>query len=86
MILDDFALKPLTQSERHDLLEVIENRHGARSTLMTSQLPTSRWQRNAHDVNEPAVADALLDRLLQNAHKIDLKVESMRKNRPALTQ
>jgi len=86
LILDDFALKPLTQSERHDLLEVIEDRHGACSTLMTSQLPTSRWQRNAHDVNEPTVADALLDRLLQNAHKIDLKGESMRKNRPALTR
>jgi len=83
LILDDFALKPLTQSERHDLLEVIEDRHGARSTLMTSQLPTSRWHEY---VNEPTVADALLDRLLQNAHKIDLKGESMRKNRPALTR
>src|SRR5260370_37098983 len=59
LILDDFALKPLTQSERHDLLEVIEDRHGARSTLMTSQLPTSRWHEY---VNEPTVADALLDR------------------------
>ena len=80
LILDDFALKPLTQGERHDLLEVVEDRHGARSTLMTSQLPTARWHEY---VNEPTVADALLDRLLQNAYKIELKGESMRKTGPA---
>ncbi len=75
LILDDFGLKPLQQSERHDLLEVIEDRHGSRSTLITSQLPVSSW----HDyLNEPTLADALLDRLLSGAHRIDLKGESMR--------
>lgn len=75
LILDDFGIKPLQQSERHDLLEVIEDRHGSRSTLITSQLPVSSW----HDyLNEPTLADALLDRLLSGAHRIDLKGESMR--------
>lgn len=82
LILDDFGLKPLTQSERHDLLEVIEDRHGSRSTLITSQLPISHWHEY---LNEPTVADALLDRLLHNAYKIELKGESMRKSKAALT-
>lgn len=82
LILDDFGLKPLTQSERHDLLEVIEDRHGTRSTLITSQLPISHWHEY---LNEPTVADALLDRLLHNAYKIELKGESLRKTKAALT-
>lgn len=81
LILDDFGLKPLNQSERHDLLEVIEDRHGSRSTLITSQLPTSHWHEY---VNDPTVADALLDRLLQNAYRLELKGESMRKKRVQL--
>ena len=75
LILDDFGLKPLQQSERHDLLEVIEDRHGSRSTLITSQLPVSSWHEY---LGEPTLADALLDRLLAGAHRIDLKGESMR--------
>jgi len=76
LILDDLALKPLTTPERHDLLEIVEDRHGARSVLITSQLPVEHW----HDyLAEPTVADALLDRLLSNAHRIQLKGESMRK-------
>ena len=72
LILDDFGLKPLAQNERHDLLEVIEDRHGIHSTIITSQLPISSW----HDyLNEPTVADALLDRLLANAHRLELKGE-----------
>lgn len=82
LILDDFGLKPLTSSERHDLLEVVEDRHGTRSTIITSQLPISHWHEY---LNEPAVADALLDRLLHNAYKIELKGESMRKSRTNLT-
>jgi DNA replication protein DnaC len=82
LVLDDFGLKPLTQTERHDLLEVIEDRHGSRSTMITSQLPISRWHEY---LNEPTVADALLDRLLSNSYRIELKGESMRKNKPALT-
>jgi len=82
LILDDFALKPLAQSERHDLLEIIEDRHAGRSTLVTSQLPIARWHEY---LAEPTVADALLDRLLHNAFKIELKGESMRKTKPPLT-
>jgi DNA replication protein DnaC len=77
LILDDFGLKPLTQPEKHDLLEIIEDRHGLRSTIVTSQLPVKAW----HDyLGEPTVADALLDRLLNNAHRLELRGESMRKN------
>ena len=82
LILDDFGLKPLTQSERHDLLEVIEDRHGVRSTLITSQLPIANWHEYLAD---PTVADALLDRLLHNAYRVELKGESMRKSKAALT-
>jgi DNA replication protein DnaC len=74
--VDDFGLKPLTQAERHDLLEVIEDRHAMRSTLITSQLPIAHWHEY---LGEPTVADALLDRLLHNAYKLELKGESMRK-------
>lgn len=76
LILDDFGLKPLQQSERHDLLEIIEDRHALRSTLITSQLPVSSF----YDyLNEPTIADALLDRLLAGAHRIELKGESLRR-------
>jgi DNA replication protein DnaC len=82
LILDDFGLKPLPQNERHDLLEIIEDRHGSHSTIITSQLPISSW----HDyLNDPTVADALLDRLLANAHRLELKGESLRKTRQRLT-
>jgi DNA replication protein DnaC len=76
LILDDFGLKPITQTERHDLLEVIEDRHALRSTLITTQLPIAHWHEY---LGEPTVADALLDRLLHNAYKIELRGESMRK-------
>ena len=73
----------LTDSERQDLLEVIEDRHGSASTIITSQLPVEHW----HEViGDPTIADALLDRLVHNAHKINLKGESMRKRKAALTQ
>ncbi len=68
-------LKPLAQPERHDLLEMIEDRHGTRSTLITSQLPVSSWHEY---LNDPTVADALLDRLLSQSHRLELKGESMR--------
>lgn len=83
LILDDFGLKPLNQNERHDLLEVIEDRHGLRSTLLTSQLPVSAWHEY---LNDPTVADALLDRLLNGAHRIALKGESLRKKKAPLTK
>ena len=83
LILDDFGLKPLQQQERHDLLEIIEDRHGLHSTLLTSQLPVSAWHEY---LNDPTVADALLDRLLQGAHRLELKGESMRKKNGHLTK
>lgn len=82
LILDDFGIKPLSQQERHDLLELIEDRHGLRSTLITSQLPISAWH---NYLNDPTIADALLDRLLNGAHRIELKGESMRKRAASLT-
>lgn len=83
LMLDDFGLKPLTQSERHDLLEVIEDRHGLRSTLITSQLPISAWHEY---LNDPTVADALLDRVLNGACRLELKGESLRKKSGHLTK
>lgn len=64
LILDDWALAPLEENARHDLLEVIDDRTGSRSTVLTSQLPVDRW----HGwINDPTVADALLDRLMHSA-------------------
>jgi DNA replication protein DnaC len=77
LILDDFGLKPLMQAEKHDLLEIIEDRHALRSTIVTSQLPVKLWHEY---LGEPTVADALLDRLLNNAHRLELSGESLRKN------
>jgi DNA replication protein DnaC len=75
-VLDDLGLAPLTDTERRDLLEVIEDRHGNTSTLITSQLPIENW----HDhIGDPTIADAILDRLIHNAHRIQLKGGSMRK-------
>lgn len=80
LILDDFGMAALNAIGRNDLLEVIECRSGNRSTLITSQLPVDRW----HDYlagGNPTVADAILDRLVSGAHRIELKGESMRKLR-----
>ncbi len=76
LVLDDLGLAPLNDSERRDLLEVIEERHGNASTLITSQLPVENW----HDhIGDPTIAEAILDRLIHNAHRIQLKGGSMRK-------
>jgi DNA replication protein DnaC len=76
LVLDDLGLAPLTDPERRDLLEVIEDRHGNTSTLITSQLPIENW----HDhIGDPTIADAILDRLIHNAHRIQLKGGSMRR-------
>ncbi len=80
LILDDFGMATLNAVGRNDLLEVIEQRSGSRSTLITSQLPVDRW----HDYlsgGNPTVADAILDRLVSGAHRLELKGESMRKLR-----
>jgi len=76
LILDDWGLTPLTDPQRRDLLELLEDRHGLKSTIVTSQLPLDHW----HDyLGDPTLADAILDRLVHNAYKINLKGESMRK-------
>jgi len=75
IILDDFGLEPLNATDRKDLFEIIEDRHKQKSTLITSQLAVKHW----HDhIGEPTVADAILDRVLHNAHKLELKGNSMR--------
>jgi len=82
LIMDDWGLETLTQSQRNDLLEIMEDRHGTHSTLITSQLPVTKW--HAH-IGDPTLADAILDRLLHNAHKLKLKGDSMRKLMSSLT-
>lgn len=83
LVLDDFGLSALTDPERRDLLEVIEDRHGTASTIIASQLPVDHWHEM---IGDPTIADALLDRLVHNAHRIQLKGESMRKQKASLTQ
>ena len=83
LILDDWGLSPLQAAERHDLLEVLEDRYDRASTLVTSQFPISTWHET---IGEPTLADALLDRLIHQAHKITLKGETKRKLRSPLTQ
>ena len=83
LILDNWGLSPLQAAERHDLLEVLEDRYDRASTLVTSQFPISTWHET---IGEPTLADAILDRLIHQAHKITLKGESMRKLRSLLTQ
>ena len=78
LILDDWGLAPLDAGARHDLLEILEERYGRRSTMITSQLPVDRW----HDIiGDPTYADAILDRLIHNAHRIELTGESLRRGR-----
>jgi DNA replication protein DnaC len=78
LILDDWGLEPLDAGARHDLLEILEERYGRRSTMITSQLPVDRW----HDIiGDPTYADAILDRLIHNAHRIELSGESLRRGR-----
>ena len=82
MILDDWGLSKLIAEQRRDLLEILEDRHDTRSTIVTSQLPLDQWH---HIIGDPTLADAILDRLVHNAYKINLKGESMRKNKSKLT-
>ena len=83
LIIDDLGLTPMSSPERRDLLEVIEDRHGLSSTVVVTQLPIDRWHDN---IKEATIADAILDRLVHNAHKINLKGDSMRKVRSILTK
>lgn len=76
LILDDWAIAAFQDQERRDLLEILEDRYGVRSTIITSQLPTKNW--HAH-IGDPTVADAICDRVLHNSHRIMLKGPSRRK-------
>ncbi len=83
LIIDDWGLKKLVKEQNHDLLEIFEDRHRLRSTLITSQLPVDHW----HEIiGNPTLADAILDRLVHNAYRINLKGESMRKKKSKLTK
>ena len=76
LAIDDLGVAPVTAPERNDLLELLDDRVGTRATLITSQLPVTSW----HGwLNDPTLADAILDRIVHTAHKIALKGESMRK-------
>ena len=75
LILDDWGLEKLNTKQATDLLEVIEDRHGLKSTIICSQLPVEQWHSM---ISNGTVADALLDRLIHNSHRIPLKGESMR--------
>jgi DNA replication protein DnaC len=78
VIIDDFGLQPLDQTMRMMLMEIIEDRHQERSTIIASQIPISKW----HEIiGESTVADAILDRLVHTAHRIELKGESLRKKK-----
>ena len=83
LVIDDFGLAKLSAENRRDLLEIIEDRYGIRSTVATSQLPVEKW----HDaIGDPTLADAILDRLVHSAYQLNLKGESMRKRHRPLTQ
>lgn len=83
LILDDFGLAPLTADSRRDLFEIVEERHGRKSTVVTSQIPVEKWHTA---IGDPTIADAILDRLIHDAYKITMKGESMRKVRSKLTK
>jgi DNA replication protein DnaC len=82
LILDDWALAKLNDDHRRDVLEILEDRHDRRSTLVSSQFPLEHWH---EAIGHPTLADAILDRLVHNAYKIILQGESMRKQRTSLT-
>ena len=78
LILDDFGLTQLEQQQRYDLLEIIEERHAKKSTMISSQLPVASWYQV---IGDETIADAILDRLIHTAHRFELKGESMRRKK-----
>lgn len=78
LLVDDWAMAPLADAERRDFLEICEDRYQVRSTILTSQLPVAQWHAQ---IGDPTLADSVLDRLVHNAHRIELEGESMRKKR-----
>lgn len=83
LVLDDLLISPLSREEQKELLEIVEDRYDRKATVVTSQLPIKAW----HDsMQDPTLADAILDRLVHNAYKVELKGESMRRKRTTLDQ
>jgi DNA replication protein DnaC len=83
LLIDDFGLQPLDAQSRSVLMEIIEDRHGKSSTIITSQVPISQW----HEIiGEQTIADAILDRIVHDAHRIEMKGESLRKKRRLKTE
>jgi DNA replication protein DnaC len=83
LILDDWAITPLTAEQRRDLMEIVDDRHDRASTIVTSQVPVEYWHEH---IGNPTIAAAVLDRLVHGAHRLELKGESMRKLRAAKTK
>ena len=81
LILDDWLRDPLSASQARDLLEIIDDRYGRASTLVATQVPVENWHARLPD---PTLADAILDRLIHNAYRLELRGESMRKSHSAL--
>jgi len=82
LILDDWGLEPLDAGARRDLYEILEERYGRRSTILTSQIPVDKWHAF---IGDPTYADAILDRLVHNAHRIDLAGDRLRRKRSRST-
>jgi len=78
LVVDDWAMAPLSEPERRDFWEICEDRYQARSLILTSQLPVARWH---EQIGDPTVADGILDRIVHNAHRVELRGDSMRKPR-----
>jgi DNA replication protein DnaC len=82
LVIDDWLRNPLTESQTPDLLEILEDRYGRASTMLATQIPVSDW----HDrLGNPTLSDAVMDRIIHNAYRLELKGESMRKRRSPLT-
>src|SRR5882672_10867513 len=78
LVIDDWAMAPLLEPERRDFWEICEDRYQVRSMILTSQLPVSRWH---EQIGDPTLADGILDRLVHNAHRIEMRGDSMRKKK-----
>ena len=78
LLLDDFAMTPLKDSERRDFLEICDDRYQQRSLILTSQMPLAHWH---EQIGDPSIADSILDRLVHNTYRIELNGESIRKKR-----
>ena len=83
LVIDDWAMNPLAETERRDFWEICEDRYQTRSTVLTSQLPVARWH---EQIGDPTSSDGILDRLVHNAHRIEMKGDSMRKKKGGAQQ